>query len=145
MKHITIQITVPEDKFIAFKEVAKQYFAHEEERDAVSMLLSMFIEYMGRDDQWTLFIPGLSNSCRSKWQQVADALAEKMREIDASVLPESMLVFRQAIEDNGGLDASDAVAVLVMQSEYGEVKLNSKPVGAMASRGAQDFIASASS
>lgn len=109
-----------------------EVFPDEEPQDAVSRLLSLFIEALPEEERyWTLFIPGLPIKARQAWEKFGRQMTEQMLKRKPEELPQELREM-YPIAKNGGLTAADAVAVVVTAGMYGRFTADGTPISDMA-------------
>lgn len=124
-KIVEVKMLVPQSKLANFKRVAAELFPEENPNDAASLLLSMFVSCMGDESEWTVFIPGLPNAARGRWQQVADEFARKFAQVAGSPndVPQGVRRYFDLARERGKLDAADAVAIVIEMITSGQVSV----------------------
>lgn len=128
-KVVEVKMLVPSDKLSAFRKVASDLFPGEHPQDAASLLLSMFITYMGDSESWTLFIPGLPNASRRAWQNIADEFAARFKKENViERVPDPLRKFHSLARESGKLDAADAVAIVVELAANGSFSIGGSPI-----------------
>lgn len=126
-KIVEVKMLVPSDKLASFRRAAADIFPEEHPQDAASLLLSMFVTYMGDSESWTLFIPGLPNAARRMWQTIADEFAARFKAAPDERAPEALRKFINAAR-GGKLDAADAVAIVVEMAVNGNFTIGGAPI-----------------
>lgn len=119
---------VPKDVLSKFKRLAIEVFPDEEPQDAVSLLLSLFIESIADEDKyWTLFVPGLSLKAKQAWEQMARVIADAAANKPYEDLPPELQQVYGAVKERR-LTAADAVAVIVSAAQYGRLEFDGKTI-----------------
>lgn len=126
-KIVEVKMLVPADKLAAFRRAASDIFPEEHPQDAASLLISMFVTYMGDESVWTLFIPGLPNQARQAWQNIANEFAARLSRSAEETVPDPLRKFANAAR-GGKLDAADAVAIVVEMAAQGTFTIGGAPV-----------------
>jgi hypothetical protein len=123
---LTVTMTLPKSVLERFKSVARQIFPEEKE-EAASLLLSIFVEYMSRPDEyWCLFIPDLPANIKPLWQkhadQTYDALYEVARLSGTGVFDASMKPILEACLQMRKMTPDDLVKIILLSITSGSVK-----------------------
>lgn len=120
---MTIQMVVPKSAMERFKRKAREIFPDDAD-DAPSLLLSIFIEYMGKPDNWCLFIPDLPVSAKNKWQKLADQTYDQLYEVARNIGTSGFGPLRELLEgclQMRRMDVADLVKLILMTIETGNV------------------------
>lgn len=106
-----------------FKAEARKIFPEDKE-DAPSLLLSIFIEFMGKPDNWCLFIPDLPITAKQKWQKLADQTYDQLYHVAQNVGTAGFGAMRELLEgclQMRRMDVADFVKLMLLTIETGNV------------------------
>ncbi|MDW8293234.1 MAG: hypothetical protein RML84_09115 [Anaerolineae bacterium] len=131
---VKLEVLVPEDAYANFRAVARRMFPQDSPKDAAQLLLSMFIERIGDEKSWSLFLAGLPLEAREAWRDVARQMERKLRGISAELaqsIPSNFRELWQMVHEGQSLTEEDAVAALLAGAAYGQLRFDGEEAGAL--------------